>query len=524
MNKIQISFVFLLNIIIAFGFYYWNLNAKIEDISSDLANIIPVCKKIDNPNLFENDLYLTDINDVAYYTPFFVQPLRFFAKFVDYDYLQALNLMSFFSHFFYGIFWFFLFYKLKKEYWIALLFSLFMRGVIWPPGGELLGISDLWTIMPRTLYTVFLPLPFLIYNPQKKINLILAAFVLGFIFNFHAISGLGGIVIYFSLFLFYHFYQQGIMNLTFVKQFSIAVFFCIVGMLPFLMTYFFNVENNLSFSQADFNLAFSARIPSSFSNPILFISKWNRPVIYLFGLLFFIYYFFDSSVKKNNFKLLLFAVVVLFVAANGSVYIEKIINNSFDKNLRMSFQLIRFQKLIIVVLQVGLFLFTIELIKYFKVSNKFKIITFSLYFFILTISTFPFFSSVPFVGDDLTTSVLPKNMKFYSESKPEYELTQMIDYIKFNTEKEAVFYGTYLIRAGADRAVVLDSKGASMLIEGNPIRFIEWYYDLKMFRSKDSEGKLAFLKSKKVSYIMDDKVWEGLRPIKIIGSFYLYKI
>lgn len=524
MSKKEISIVFFLNLLIALGFYFWNLNATIEDISSDLANIIPVCKKIDDPTLYTHDLYLANIEDVAYYTPFFVQPLRFFARFVQYDYLQALNLLSFFTHFFYGVFWFLLFYKLKKDFWIALLFSLFIRGVIWPPGGELLGLSDLWTIMPRTVYSMFLPIPFLIYSKQKMLSLVFASLALGLIFNFHPISGIGGILLYFSLFISYNYYTNGIFRVQFLKEFFLFTLFFFIGMIPFLMTYFLKVDNNITFSQTDFTAAFDERIPSYFSNPILFIAKWNRPVVYLFGALFLLFYFFDSSSKKIYFKVLSITVIVLFISANASVYVESLINNLFHKNLRMSFQLIRFQKLFIIVFQVGIFLLVIEFVKMLKISNKVKPYLFVSYFLILLISTYPVFSTVPFVGDDLTTSILPKNLKLYTEKVPNYEMAKMINYIKDNTEKDAVFYGSYLIRAGADRSVVLDSKGASMLIEGNPVRFIEWFQDLTEFKTKNATEKIFFLKLKEVSYILDTKPWNELSPVKVIGNVYLYKI
>ena len=126
MNRWKWFLVIFINFSIAAGFYITNLDAKVEDISSDLANIIPICKKIDNPKLYQNDLYLDNIKDVEYYTPFFVQSLRFFAKFVEYDYLQALNILSFCAPFIYGLSWFMLLFSLKKDYWLALFFSVFM--------------------------------------------------------------------------------------------------------------------------------------------------------------------------------------------------------------------------------------------------------------------------------------------------------------------------------------------------------------------------------------------------------------
>ncbi|MEZ4838922.1 hypothetical protein [Flavobacterium sp.] len=489
-----------------------------------MGNIIPVCKKIDDPTLFQNDLFLDQLSDVEYYTPFFVQTLRFFSKFTNADYIQALNLFSFFAHFLYGLLWFFLFYKLKKEFWIALLFSFFIRGVIWPPGGELLGISDLWTIMPRTIYTAFLPIPFLIYNSQKKYSLLIASLFLGFIFNFHPISGIGGIIIYFSVFTLFEYYTGRLVLKKFCRQFFSALFFCILGMMPYLLTYLLNVENTVLFNQSDFDIAFFERIPSYFVDPLRFVPYWNLPVLYFFIFLFFSYFFFDSSSKKINFKILFFTFIILFISANASVYIEQLLNYMLNKNIRMSFQLIRFQKFIILIFQVGIYLFVIEILQKINLSNRGKSLIFTCYCVMLICSTMPVFSNIPFISDDLSTSILPNNLKIHHKEKKNYDLSEMIDYIKQNTERNAVFYGDYLIRAGADRSVVLDHKGASMLIEGNPIKLIQWQNDLELMRKLNPTEKIDFLKSKNVNYVVTTIPWTKLIPLKVIGSVYLYKI
>ena len=524
MTKQKIIIVLVLNFIIAAGFYIWNLSARVQDISSDLGNIIPICKKIDDPTLYQNDLYLDQLSDVEYYTPFFVQSLRFFSKFTNSDYLQALNLLSFFTHFFYGFLWFFLFYKLKKDFWMALLFSIFIRGVIWPPGGELLGISDLWTIMPRTIYTVFLPLPFLLFTQLKKYNNALTALTLGLIFNFHPISGIGGIIIYFSLYVLFIYYRKEFYSKQFLKQFLLSVLFCIIGMLPYLITYFVKVENTILFDQKEFDIAFFERIPSYFVDPIRFLSKWNLPVLYFFMFLFFGYYFLDTSTKKINFKILFFSAFILFATANASVYIEQFLNNTFERNIRMSFQLIRFQKFIILIFQVGLYLSVVEVFKKIGLSNRVKSSIFVGYCVMLICSTLPILSRIPLISDDLSTSILPNNLKLYHKVKENYDLSEMIDYVKLNTPKNAVFYGDFLIRTGADRSVVLDHKGASMLIEGNPIKLIQWQKDIKLLRELSSTEKVTFLKSKKVNYIITLNPWPELSPIEVIGSVYLYKI
>ena len=174
--------------------------------------------KLDNPNSFKNDLYLSDSKDVEYYTPFYVQSLRYLSKITNGDYIEALNILGFITHLIYGMSWFLLFYTLKKDYWLAIISSLLIRGVVWPPGGELLGISELWTIMPRTVFFALVPLPFIAYVYLKKYTIIISGFLLGFILNFHPLSGIGIIVVYFSIFILHNYYQKTLRNKIFVKN------------------------------------------------------------------------------------------------------------------------------------------------------------------------------------------------------------------------------------------------------------------------------------------------------------------
>ena len=44
------------------------------------------------------------------------------------------------------------------------------------------------------------------------------------------------------------------------------------------------------------------------------------------------------------------------------------------------------------------------------------------------------------------------------------------------------------------------------------------------FKSLNTNDKIIFLRNKKVSYIIDGKPWEGLKPMKTVGNVYLYKI
>ena len=73
----------------------------------------------------------------------------------------------------------------------------------------------------------------------------------------------------------------------------------------------------------------------------------------------------------------------------------------------------------------------------------------------------------------------------------------MLTYIKQNTLKSDVFYGSFMIRSACKRSVVLDGKGASMLIEGNPVQFIQWFQELNQYNLLSEKDKISYLKSKK---------------------------
>jgi cell shape-determining protein MreD len=527
MNSKLLGFVFFLNFAIALGFYYDDRNANATDISSDLGNIIPVCMKLDNPDSFKNDLYLSDAKDIEYYTPFYVQSLRYLSKTTNGDYIAALNILGFITRLIYGMSWFLLFYTLKKEFWLAIISSLLIRGVVWPPGGELLGISELWSIMPRTVFLALVPLPFIAYVYLKKHKIIVSGFLLGFILNFHPLSGIGIIVVYFSIFVLHNYYQKTLRNKIFLKNLIVLLLSCFIGLLPFLLTYLAAVKTDLNIDPKAYELALNSRIDSMFKNPLEFITRWNRPPLIFFGVVFLIYYFFDTSFKKINFKILFFTALIVFVSANSFAYLEGFINELFHKNIRMAFQLIRYQKFILVLFQIGFYLLLVELFTKYFANTLFKIISFVGYTVVLIISTLPVFKNVPFVGDDISTEVLPKSFKIHNkiENEKKKNLGLMLEYVKNNTEKDAVFYGSPLIRTAANRAVVLDGKGASMLIEGNPQKFILWCKDLSKLNSfKSLYDKTNFLKEKKVNYILVDTVWKDARLIKRFGEMQLYKI
>ncbi len=526
LTKKQWFLVLIFNIILATGFYLHGIKAPVTAISSDLANIIPICQKLDNPNLFQNDLYLNEVNNIKYYTPFYVQTLRFIAKFTNHDYIQALNIFSFITHFLYGFLWFYCFFLLRKDFWLAFGFSIFMRGIIWPPGMELLGISELWTIMPRTVFAALIPLPFIIYVLSKGKWILFSGLVLGLLVNFHPISGVGAVIVYLSVFFANYYYQNNQISFKFIKQLFGLLIAIFIGLLPYFLTYFLNVKlDNSSINQELFNQAINARINPIFFNGILFLQSWHRPVTYFFLFTFLLFFFFDSSLQKRTFKILFFSIVVLLFFCNGIVELEKIINTEFHSNLRFGFQLVRAQKSMIVIMQVGFFLLLFEIIQKFSITNVFKRNIVLVYIFLLTLSTAPFIHKIPLLGEDISTYILPNSFKIFPLKEENDLIIPVFDFVNKNTSKESVFYcRNVYFRTATQRAEALDFHAAGILIEGNPQQYIRAYQNNIKFNSNTETQNILLLKEKKVTYIIDTKKWNLPVLLYKNSKYYIYKI
>lgn len=525
-KKYLIIIIIVFNLVLASAFYIQGLSAKVTDLSGDLANIVPICIKLDNPNLFKNDLYLNDINNVKYYIPFYIETLRFFAKFTDYNYVQALNLLGFFTHFVFGILWFLLLFKLKNDFWIAFIFSIFFRGVTWPPGMELLGISDIWTIMPRTIFLALLPLPFIIYTYFTQKWQFLAAITLGVLVNFHPISGIGCALVYFSLLIAFLYFEKKLVT----KQSLIKIiwfgFLVFIGMLPYLISYVTNVKTNINVNKYLFNEAFNARLSNVFFDTTLFLKSWLKPVTYFFTSCFILFYFFDTSTKKRYFKILFFAIFVLFVFCNSIIFIEKFINIELNINFRFSFQLVRAQKFILILFQIATFLLFCNIIKYLKFNEFKKIVILLFYISFISLSTTSFFKKIPLLGEDITTYIFPNNLKIAPlKAEDKSNVLQIHDFVNKNTKINDVFYfQDIFFRTATKRSEVFDFHAAGMIIEGNPVKYTDYYFTLKKFNKSSEIEKIKILKNKKVNYFVVQEKWKLLNPIFYNSKYYVYKI
>lgn len=524
MNNLSRGFYFVLlfNLLIAIGFFLSNKDAGYTSLSSDIQNIIPIAQKFDDPTLFKKDLYVNSLDNVRYYTPFYVQPLRFFSKFTKGDYVQAINIKGFICHLLFGVLWFYLFFLISGNFWASFLVSILVRGVVWLPGFEIIGISDIWTIMPRTVYFTIMPIPFIFLFREK---LLLAFFTIGLLFNFHPITGLGGIILFVLFCLFYSiFFNSKKIKLRTIFL-SLALLF--IGMLPFLITYLSKTSVKLTYDPDTFTKAFNTRIPLFFSEGITYLKQWLRfkTLFFLFPMCVLLYL---NRNTKNDFKYSVLVLVLSFmmiIIPLFSLYIEQLVNSLFNLNIRMSFQLIRMQKLAVLPGYVALLFLVLKIPCKWRNIQVLPVIT-ALYLFVLIVCKLSVFNNIPFIGDDLSRHILPDNLSFGSVRPKENISHELVaKYVSENTNKDAVIYGSHVYRGASKRSVVLDTKGAGMIIEGNPVRFIEWYKNNEELKSKQSsEEKVNFLKSLGVTHMVTKEEIVFLSTIYQSGNLNLYKL
>ncbi|ARV08943.1 hypothetical protein BTO05_04575 [Winogradskyella sp. PC-19] len=517
--------VIALNLIVCVGYFFEGLDYKYSDLSTDLHNIIPIIQKLDNPNLFQNDLYLNDIKNVEYYTPFFVKCLHFISNLVNQNYILALNILNTFSHLLYGILWFYIFYNFSNKFFLSLIFSLLLKGVIWLPGFEFWGVSNLDLLLPRTLYFTLIPIPFLIFKKNVLIRIFLASFLIGLLFNFHPISGLGGILLFLIYAIAKMYYDNSKVNYYLILLCFLAV---ILGMIPFIITYFTYTNSTIDYDLELFEAAFSERISLKFSKPIYYINQW-MDIKYLFFYIPFLSYLVlclrDKSEGKRA-KFILFSALALIFLPNISVYIEDVINSVMDTNIRMSFQLIRIQKLVIIPYYLSMFFLIDYLLEKYEVFNKYMLKISIVFVVSLIVCHISLFNKIPVFGDDIFRTILPSNLSLRPKSvKSISNQDKMAYFIKTHTNIDAVIYASHLYRVSSQRSVILDFKGASMLIEGNPARLINWYNRRKILESfHDDKNKVEFVKTIGATHMVTNKIIESLEILNEEGDLYLYKL
>lgn len=522
--------VILLNVCIAFGYYWGNLSANETHLSSDLHNIIPVCLKKDDPTLFAKDLFANDIKNVEYYTPFYIETLRFLAKITNGNYVQALNILTFICHILFGLLWYFLLFRITKNFWVSFFVSIFMRGIIWIPGYEYWGISDLWSLLPRVVYYAVLPLPFLLCSFKNNYKLYIAAFIAGLLFNFHPITGLGGILLFFSYVFLHDYYEKKKFLKLFNTKNIIVIVVAFLGMLPFFITYFGNVSTDAS--TYDITLYYEAiemKFSSFLRQPTTFWKQWLqlKYIVYFIPVVLFAIYAYlkGNQTDKTRSNYVLILSLILFVLPNVFTFLELFLNETFHKNIRMSFQLVRIQKLLIVSFFFAILFILDVLYRNTRFKQLFPII-FGSFLVVLIVSKHEICNVIPGVSNDIIRRVLPNSLSigYIANGNDDKNLHEVLTFIREKTPKNALFFAPDIGRSGGRRSVDLDSKGANMLIEGNPKRFVQWYQNYKTFTALSRLEGNQFLRDYGVDYVL---IYIDLPEFELIlkkGKWRLYKV
>lgn len=521
--------VILLNCCIAFGYYLGNLSANETYLSSDLNNIVPICLKMDNPTLYPHDTYLNDLDNVSYYTPFFIKTLQYLATYTHGDYVQALNLLSLFCHLLFGILWYFLLYRIVNNFWAALFVSILLRGTVWLPGFEYWGISDLWSTMPRIVYYSLLPLPFLLLQYANIKRLYVAAFLVGIILNFHPITGLGGILLFVSYLCLVSYFDKKRIMAIFNRKNILSLLCIVVGMSPFIFNYATNISVEVDYDLELYKEALTSKFPTFFTNPTTFWKEWLRLKFlpYVLTIVIFALLVFNKGIQKDRERLryLLILSAIILVTPNLIAFTEALANQLLGLNIRMAFQLVRIQKLIILAAFFAV-LFSIDILYRYQKFQQIFPYFFGGFMLLLVVGKHTVFDNIPLISNDLTRRILPNTLSLGnipSGAKSD-NLNEILVYIRENLPKDAILFAPDFGRVGGQRSVVLESKGANMLIEGNPKRFIQWYKDYKAYKKLSGKEANQFLRDYGVDYVL---IYIDLPEFKTImqkGKWRLYKV
>lgn len=542
-SKIELILVYCFFCFLCWSFYQNDQSVSVSQLSTDQWNILPVVMKYNNTNLFSHDLFASEIEDLEYYTPWFVKPLLFFSFLNDFDFLKGLNSFHLVIQLIYCFLWLFLFQKITGNIWLSALMVMIVRGVLWPPGNELWGIASVWTLLPRTVYSAFIPLPILlIFKVLKKkefdssTNMFLA-FITGLIGNFHPVSGLVfGVCILISHYVLI-FAAFKLKNITAVFiGFGMIVFF-LLGLSPFIYTYITEILVTKPSNPALFKEYLPLRIGNQFLEPFsifnkLFSLKWLVFLFFPVVTTTYIFKYFDKKLHKIIYFILLLFFMVLLVNLL-IIPLETFLNNIvFNNNLKVAFQLVRNIKYLIVPTYL---LFAILISFLLKVVydvygvrwyNSLSILLFvSFLCFCFLSRSYEF--DLPLLSDDILRSSLPDNLTPlpYVPNK-NVDLDEAIKWISKNTPVNSSFIGPTALRPGAQRSLVFDFKGASMLIEGNPDKFVKWaQMKIELDNTTESKDLIFLFKKWDVDYwLTKERVNDNIKIIKEFKVWTLYKI
>lgn len=529
--------VFAFSVVLALMFFVDGIHADFTALSNDQYNIIPVCAKKDNPNLFQGDEIVGNLKGVNYYTPFFVDTVRLLA-WPNHDYFRALNLLVLITTVVYMFGWWLLF-SLFGNKWIAAVGAFFVRGILWVPGNEFWGIAGIWTMVPRTVFLALLPWVIWLWFRYRRsyVGWIFVSFLCGLLANVHPISGVAVAVgICGGEFAWTLAESKGVKN-ALLK--CLAGGTCMLaGAFPFVWTYLSQVGSKTGIDIVEFDQALRMRLKPFFFNPLIYLEGWLRPQLSILIFLPWLACILSARRYLAEFKttflaLGVFALGCLMVSA--APFPAEAILDRLGYHPRFAFQLVRAGKYALVpsiILTASLCALACgELSRRLKHGALLVGITciFAITFTLLARQ--PVFNNVPILGDDVSRFLWPawtgRRPSNPGEEDNVRNLVPAMNWIKANTASDAKFVGPRQIRMGALRSVVHEWAGAVMLVEGDPNGFIEATRRERQLRSPDYQDPIK--RSKLIAswgadyWVTSDSV-PGLLPAYAESGWFIYDL
>jgi len=534
MKSIEIKplvYIFFLSFAFAAGFYIDGKNASVNNLSSDQWNILPVCIKLDHPDLYEGDLFADNINDIDYYTPFFISGVRFFTRFSDDNYIEGLNKLNFVINFLYTFLWALFLYQIIRNLPVTLLMTILIRGILWLPGYELWGAGALWTALPRTAFLALLPLPLLLLLPiiKNKYYHYAGGFILGLISNFHPISGIGMCFSLGMTYLLYHWFVTDEKKLHVLFRSIKVGAFMVLGLSPYIYIYFTEVMANKPDDSLLFKELLSLRIGEQFHQPLLALVKFTQLKWILFIMVpTLILGIIKRKLPEEMQKIFVFSLGLMLLTLSFSlltVPVEQWIRKA-GLDIHMSFQLIRNVKYVML----PVFVFYTLLIIFFIAQLEHRLQTvaswslLSGFILVLLLARYDPVSRLPLIGDDFVRTTLPNAFSIRKEiTSEDHDLDAMFEWVNANTDQNSKFISPPQLRTACRRSVVFDYKGAAMLIEGNPNKFVRWGKSvIELRKCVDIQCKIDLYKSWGADYLLIDEALIELQSQNRVGKWNLY--
>ena len=248
-----------------------------------------------------------------------------------------------------------------------------------------------------------------------------------------------------------------------------------------------------------------------------------------FWIIIYVFFFYKRLTGQAKENVLFFSIllIVVFCTSVFTVPLERLIARK-GLNLHMSFQLIRNIKWIMVSVYVFYAVALMSVVSIFKTDMR-KHASWAMLFgflIILLVSRIQPFNKLPIVGDDLIRTTLPNVFSIVEEEYgQDEELDLMYSWINDNISSEAKFIGPTQLRTACRRSVIFDLKGASMLIEGNPDKFVQWgIKSLQLTECKNIQCRLDLYKSWGTDFFLTDMVINGRNSEITIGRWNLYAL